>query len=112
TLPVLTLAVAMCALPQVAPAQARSHHIQLATLADISGLRLRQTRMLFAAARSSYPEYHFTFDRVEARFIRAVGRERYERLQAGLPVSFARVVDGRMATVVIQLPARRAPSAS
>lgn len=105
---VSALVVALCALPQVAPAQQRSHYIQLATLADISGLRLRQTRMLFAAARTSYPEYRFTFNRVEARFIKAVGRERYERLQAGLPVSFEREVDGRKVAVVIQL----APSGS
>ena len=104
---VIALVAALGAFPQIAAAQARSQFVQLKELAEISGLRLRQTRMLFAAARSSYPEYHYTFDRVEARFIKAVGRERYQRLQAGQPVTFERMVDGRPVAVVIQL----APSA-
>ena len=104
---VLVLVAALGAFPHTAAAQPPSQFVQLKTLAEISGLRLRQTRMLFAAARSSYPEYHYTFDRVEARFIEAVGRERYERLQAGQPVTFDRVVDGERVAVVIQL----APSA-
>ena len=100
----MSVALVAVAMTGIQPVQAgRSNVVELQMLAEISGLRLRQTKMLFAAARTSYPEYRYTFSRVEQRFIREVGRETYERLQAGLPVTRERVVDGERVTVVLQL---------
>lgn len=103
-LTLIALALAACAIPNISMAhgpQVRVVHID--ELAQMSGLRLRETRMLFAAARSSYPEYRYTFDRVERRFIDAMGRGFYEQLQAGLPAKLERTVDGRRVTMLVRL---------
>ena len=101
-LTLIALALAVSAFPNISMA-GDPNIVHIKTLAEISGLRDREARMLFAAARSSYPEYHYTFDRVERRFIAAVGRERYEQLQAGLPVQFERIVDGKRVVTLVQL---------
>ncbi|HVI58084.1 MAG TPA: hypothetical protein VM619_04310 [Luteimonas sp.] len=101
-LTLIALALAACAVPNISMAGG-PQVIHIDELAQMSGLRLRETRMLFAAARSSYPEYHYTFDRVERRFIAAMGRERYELLQAGLPVEIERTIDGRRVTMLVRL---------
>lgn len=103
-LTLIALALAACAVPSISMARGpQAQVIHIDELAQMSGLRLREARMLFAAARSSYPEYHYTFDRVERRFIAAMGRERYELLQAGLPVEIERTVDGRRVTMLVRL---------
>lgn len=101
-LTIIALALAVGAIPNISIAGG-SRYVEMETLADISGLRDRQVRMLFADARTSYAEYSFTFDRVERKFIAAVGKERYRDLQAGLPVRFDRIVDGRRVVTIVQL---------
>lgn len=103
-LTLIALALAVGAFPSLSMArgpQVRVVHID--ELAQMSGLRLRETRMLFAAARTSYPEYRYTFDRVERRFIDAMGRGFYEQLQAGLPAKLEQTVDGRRVTMLVRL---------
>jgi len=99
----ILLALAVAALFPTATLAREPNVVHIKTLAEISGLRNREARMLFAAARSSYAEYRYTFDRVERKFIAAVGRERYEQLQAGLPVQFDRIVDGKRVVTLVQL---------
>ena len=101
-LTLIALALAVSAFPNISMA-GDPNIVHIKTLAEISGLRNREARMLFAAARSSYPEYRYTFDRVERRFIAAVGEERYRQLQAGAPVKFDRMVGGRRVVRVVQL---------
>jgi len=98
----IALALAVSAFPNISMAR-EANVVHLQTLSEVSGIRIRQVRMLFAAARSSYAEYRYTFDRVERRFIDAVGEERYRQLQAGAPVTFDRMVDGRRVVTVVQL---------
>jgi len=98
----ILLALAIAAFPATTLAR-EPNVVHIKTLAEISGLRNRQVSMLFAPARTSYAEYRYTFDRVERKFIVAVGRERYQQLQAGLPVQFDRIVDGKRVVTLVQL---------
>ena len=56
--------------------------LQIRDLAAVTGLSERQVQMV-VGARTAYAEYRTSYDRVEARFIKALGEERYRDLMAG-----------------------------
>ena len=55
---------------------------QVRDLAAATGVSERQVQMV-VGARTAYAEYRTSYDRVEARFIKALGEERYRDLMAG-----------------------------
>ena len=56
--------------------------LEIHNLAAATGLSERQVQMV-VGARTAYAEYRTSYDRVEARFIKALGEERYRDLMAG-----------------------------
>lgn len=81
---------------------ASGDNIEVKTLADISGLSQRQVRMLLHA-RTPYAESRYAFDRIEAKFVSAVGERQYRQLLAGEPVRFEQQIDGKLVAVVVTL---------
>ena len=56
--------------------------LQVRQLSDATGLSERQVQML-VGGRTAYAEYRTSYDRVERRFIQALGEARYRDLMAG-----------------------------
>lgn len=82
--------------------QASGDNIGVKTLAEISGLSQRQVCMLLHA-RTPYAESRYAFDRIEAKFVNAIGERQYRQLLAGEPVRFERQIDGRPVAVIVAL---------
>ncbi len=55
---------------------------QIRDLAAATGLTARQVQMV-VGARTAFPEYRTSYDRVEKRFIKALGEQRYSALMGG-----------------------------
>jgi hypothetical protein len=56
--------------------------LQIRDLAAATGLSERQVQMV-VGGRTAYAEYRTSYDRVEKRFVKALGEERYRDLMAG-----------------------------
>ena len=56
--------------------------LQIRDLAAATGLSERQVQMV-VGGRTAYAEYRTSYDRVEQRFVKALGEERYRDLMAG-----------------------------
>lgn len=56
--------------------------LQVRDLADATGLSERQVQMVIGA-HTAYPEYLTQYDWAKRKFVRALGKERYEELMAG-----------------------------
>ena len=63
-------------------ALAASPPTKVSEVAGATGLTERQVKMVFGC-HTAYAEYRTSYDRVEARFIKALGEERYRDLMAG-----------------------------
>ena len=59
--------------------------LQIRDLAAATGLSERQVQMV-VGARTAYAEYRTSYDRAEARLVKALGEERYRDLMAGREV--------------------------
>jgi len=79
--------------------------VEVKALAEISGLSQRQVSMLLHA-RTPHAESRYAFERIEEKFVRAVGEEQYRDMLAGKPVRFEREVDGRKVAYVVRLRSR------
>ena len=56
--------------------------LQIRDLAAATGLSERQVQMV-VGGRTAYAEYRTSYNRVEKRFVEALGEERYRDLMAG-----------------------------
>ena len=69
-----------------APVFAVGPSAQVRTLAAATGLSEREVQMVLGA-RTAFPEYRTSYDRVEQRFIKALGEQRYDDLMAGRDIT-------------------------
>ena len=63
---------------------------QVRNLAVATGLSEREVQMVLGA-RTAFPEYRTSYDRVEQRFIKALGEQRYDDLMAGRDITLDNV---------------------
>lgn len=82
--PYTTALLAAVGVAIAAPALAQEDPIAL--LAQKSGLREREVRML-VGGRTAFAEYRTTYDRCEEKLIKAIGEENYQRLLDGKPIA-------------------------
>lgn len=88
-------AVLTAAAAATSPAYAGS---PITDLADYTGLSERKVRMVLGC-RTCVAEYTYTYDRSLAKFKRALGNERYQRVIDGLAIELERRPEVRVANL-------------
>lgn len=79
----IKIAVLAFAMVAILPAYAGNQDIR--DLAAYTGMSERKVKMILGT-RTAYAEYPYTYERYKARFVRTLGKDKYERLISGEPV--------------------------
>lgn len=78
--------IAFIALAMAASAPAWAAEDPIGDLSKVTGLTERKVQMVLGA-RTAFAEYVYTYDRAYDKFVRAVGKDNYERLINGESVA-------------------------